>query len=290
MSQEGRVAVVTDSVSSMRPEYPVVQKLGIDVLPVEIVFSEGNKLSVYSDFDITPSELYRRMRGSKQLPSTSGSITRVAIEAYRRLACETDSIISIHATARHSAAYDSAVNAARHVREEKPGLSIEVIDSQSISLGMWFLAEQAAGLAQQGAYLEEIKEQVLATVPKIGFLLTLATLDNAIKGGRVHFLAGYLATLLKIKPILGIIDGELKEVGRARTLAKAREEMINRVKCEKGQVVKMAVVHTNDLKAAEEVKQELAGFYAEEISVYEAGAALGVHGGEGAVAVIFQKA
>ena len=290
MNPKGKVAVVTDSASSMRPEYPVVQELGVDVLPVEIIFSEGGKLVPCSDFDITPSELYRRMRESKRIPLTSGAITGAAIEAYQRLASETDSIISIHATSRHSTVYDSAVNAATHVREQRPELSIAVIDSRSLSLGIWFLVEQAVLLAQQGVLLEEIEKEVLATLPKIRFLVTFSTLENAIKGGRVHFLAGYLAALLKIKPILELIDGELKETGRMRTVAKARQEMINRVRGEKEQIVKMAVMHTNDLKAGEEVRQELAEFYAKEIPVYEAGAALGVHGGEGAVAIIYQKA
>ncbi len=288
MNPDGRVAVVTDSVSSMRPEYPEVEELGVNVLPVEIIFSEGNKLVPCSDFDITPSELYRRMRDSKRIPLTSGAITGLAIDAYQRLASETNSIISIHATSRHSTAYDSVVNAAKYVREQKPGLSIEVIDSRSMSLGLWFLAEQAAMLARLGAHLQQIKEEVLAAMPKIKFLVTLRTLENAIKGGRVHFLAGYLATLLNIKPILEVVDGELKEAGRARTLAKARQEVINRVKAVKDDIVKMAVVHTNDLPAAEETRQELASFYPNEIRVYEAGAALGVHGGEGAVAVVFQ--
>ncbi len=290
MSLVPKVAVVTDSASSMRPEYPEVQELGVNVLPAEIIFSEGDKLVPCSDFDITPAELYRRMRDSKRIPLTSGGITGVAIETYERLANQTNSIISIHATSRHSTLYDSTVNAARHIMEKKPELSIEVIDSRGISMGLWFLVEQAVMLARGGARLEQIKEEVLATMPKIRFLLSLATLENAIKGGRVHFLAGYLAALLNIKPILELVDGELKETGRMRTLARARQEMMNRVRDEKSEIVKMAVVHTNDLNAAEETKQELAAFYHKEIRVYEAGAALGVHGGEGAVALIFQKA
>jgi len=290
MNPEQKVAIVTDSASSMRPEYSKVQELKVSLIPLEISFLKDRKIIPYSDFEITSEELYQKMRNSKTLPQTSGGIIGKAIETYKRLANETNSIISIHITSKHSTAYSSAFMAATQVMETKPELSIEVIDSKSVSLGIWFLAEQAAKLAQQGANLEEIKKKVLETIPKIGFLATPATLKNVIKGGRVPFLKGHAGNFLKIRPILGLTDGKLEEVAKTIGTGRARREIVNKIKNENNQIIKMGVFHTNDPKAAEKVRKRLAKFYSGEIPIYEAGPVIGVHAGEGTVGVVFQKA
>ena len=289
MSKE-RVAVVTDSGCSRTQEEEQVKELGVVILPLEIKFFQKGEWVICSDKDISPQEFYTRMRAEKQLPQTSGSVLGPAIENYERLSRETNSIISIHLTSRHSVAYQSACNAANYVMDGKPGLAIEIIDSRSLSLGTWFLAEMAAQMAGQGASLKEIQQETLATVPKIDLWATLSTLENAIKGGRLPFLVGYLGNVFKLKPILRLIDGEFKDVGKIRTTFKARQELVKRVEGENAEIIKMAVIHTNDPQAAQQVQQELARFYHQQISIYEAGPVLGVHGGEGAVGVVFQKA
>jgi DegV family protein with EDD domain len=273
----------------MRPEYPLVEELDVHLLPLQMTFVEGEEGRTYSDFEITPTELYRRMRHARQLPQTSGAILGAAIQTYMALASETDSIVSIHLTSKHSAAYESAVQAAQYVKEGRPGLSIVVIDSKSVSLGTWFLVEEAAQMAQEGASLEQVTERVLAAIPKTHLLATLSTLENVIKGGRVGSLAGYLATLLQIKPILETREGVLVEAGRGRSVAKARQEIIRRVRDLGDRISKVGVLHTNDPGGGAKAVMALREVFSREIPVCDAGAALGVHGGEGALGIAFQE-
>lgn len=284
------VEVITDSGASIRPEDKEAKEYNVTIVPLNITFFENGQPKSYDDLDFTPWELYRRIRESEELPQTSGAMIGKITEVYKELSKKTDSIISIHITSKHSVAWESAVQGAEIAREKIPELSIEVIDSRQISLGTWFLAELAAKLSQEGISLEEIKNEVLITVPKIQLYAALSTLDNIIKGGRVPTLAGYLGKALKIMPVLGVIDGEIKDVGKVRSVGKARKEMVRRVEGEEKEIVKMAVLHTNDLEAAKEVREALAEFYKGKIPIYEAGPVLGVHAGEGAAGVVFQRA
>jgi DegV family protein with EDD domain len=290
MHPEKKPAVVIDSGSSIRPEDKITQELEITILPLDITFSENGKLVTYPDLDLSADEFYQKMAESKQLPTTSGAIPGRALEAYQKLSETTDSIISVHLTSKHSAAYPSALRAAQMAKEENPELTIEVIDSRQISLGIWLLAEMAARLSQQGATLEEIKQETLATIPKIETYAALATLKNIIAGGRVPALAGYLGMALKIKPVLKIIDGRLEEIAKIRTVRKARAEMVKMVEREEAEIVKMAVIHANDPASAWKVRRALNQFYSGEISVHEVGPVLGVHAGQGTVGIAFQKA
>jgi DegV family protein with EDD domain len=288
MNLERKVRVVTDSGSSMRPEYEEAKESGITIIPLEVVFTADGQSATYSDFEISPEEFYRKMSQAKELPTTSGAIESKAHQVYQALSRKTNGIVSIHITSQHSAAWETAYLPAEAAKKDIPELSIEVIDSKQASLGVWFLAEMAAKLSQEGASLEEIKQEVLENIPKVQLLATLSTLDNVIKGGRVPALAGYAAKILDIKPIIGIEDGLLREFGRGRTVNKARRNMISMVKDEV-EIVRMAVVHTNDPEAAGEVKEALGEFYKGKIPIYEAGPVLGVHAGEGAVGIIFQR-
>lgn len=285
-----RVEVVTDSGASIRPEDKEAKEYNITIVPLNITFFEDGQPKSYDDLEFTPGEFYRKMRESKELPQTSGAVIGKIAKIYEELSGKTDSIISIQITSKHSVAWESAVQGAEMTQAKIPELSIEVIDSRQISLGTWFLAELAAKLSQEGASLEEIKNEVLITIPKIQLYAALSTLDNIIKGGRVPTLMGYVGKTLNILPVLGVFDGEIKDIGKVRTVGKARKEMIKKVEGEEKEIVRMAVLHTNDPEAAEEVREALAEFYKGKIPIYEAGPVLGVHAGEGAVGVAFQRA
>lgn len=291
MTPEKPVAVVTDSGSSLRPEYPVARELGITVVPLDIKFFIDGQWVSAPDLDFTPAEFYRRMRDSEKLPQTSGAITGRIADVYRGLSeRKANSAISIHITAEHSVAWESAVMGANLARGETEALSIEVIDSQNLSVGTLFLAELAARMSQKGANLEEIKEAVLETIPKVELRVVLESLDNLKAGGRAQeVVKAYLATLIRVSPVLGLVKGKLGTVSLERSLKRARGRMVEMVG-DSGQPVKMAVLHTNAIDLAEELRERLAEIYRGEISIYEAGPVLGAHAGPRAVGAVWQTA
>ena len=121
MTSVQRVAVVTDTCSSIRPDDELAQEHEVVVIPVDVKFFEGGRYVSYSDVDITPQEFYERMRASEKLPQTSGAITGRIVKAFERLSRETRSIISIHVTSKHSVAWESAVLGKKLTQEKMDG-------------------------------------------------------------------------------------------------------------------------------------------------------------------------
>lgn len=290
MSTENKVAVVTDSGSSIRPESPLAKEYDVVSVPLDIKFFEKNRWVNYSDTDLTPSEFYDKMRLSPKLPQTSGAISGKLTKHYEKFADENRPIISIHITSRHSTAWESAVLASNIVKEKHPQLLIEVIDSKQVSIAEWFLAEQAAHLAQGGYSLEDIKRITLETIPKIDIFTSLSTFENVVRGGRLPSAAGYLGNKLQIKPLAGIVDGEIKFQGVTRTNKNVQKEFVKRIENTKGEIVKMAIVHTNFPEGALALKQTLSQIYSGNIDIFEAGPVIGVHTGEKGLGIAIQKA
>lgn len=289
MNKENNVCVVVDSGSSMRESSPEVKEREISILPLEVKFLENGTWVPYLDSELSADEFYNKMAESKILPQTSGAVTGRASKLYESLAKESDSIISIHITAKHSVAHESALLAANLVMEANPEVVIEVIDSKIVSIGTWFLAEKAALLSAEGYPLEDIKRLLLETVPKIDLITFLPSLNNLIKGGRVPALKGMIGNLLNIKPIIGFVDGQIRELSKTRTISKAKQELVSRFIGIKEEVVKLAILHTNNEEGARELQTDLASYYPGTIPVYEAGPVLGVHAGSGAVGIALLK-
>lgn len=290
MSIENKVAVVTDTGSSIHPESDITKELDITIVPLDIKFFENKEWVSMSDADVSPEDFYSKMKASEKLPQTSGAITGRINNTYQELGQEHSSIISIHVTAQHSAVWESAILGSKLAIEKNPHLLIEVIDSKQVSLGIWFLAQEAAKLANEGYPLEDIKRLVLETIPKIELFVSLSTLENVIKGGRLPSAAGFLESKLHLKPIIGLENGKLKIQNITRTNQSAQKELIKRVENTKGKIVKLAIIHTNFPEGAEILRQNIQPYYVGNIGIYEAGPALGVHAGEKAVGIALQKA
>ncbi len=290
MSVENKVAVVIDSGSSIRPDSSLAKELDVTVVPLDIKFYENGEWFSYSDADISTEDFYSKMRSSIKLPQTSGSIPGKLQKLYEKYGEENRPVISIHITSRHSTVWESAILGSRLAIENNPHLLVSVIDSKSVSIPIWFLAEQAAKLANEGYPLKDITHITLETVPKTSVRVALSTFENVVKGGRLSSAAGFLGNTLQLKPIVGIVDGGIKFEGMTRTNHNAQNELIKKVENTKEDIVKLAVIHTNFPEGAEILKENLSKIYSKEINIYEAGPALGVHAGEKGLAVALQKA
>lgn len=287
---ERKVAVVTDTGTSMRPDSLEVQKLGVTVVPLEIKLWEKNQFVPYLDTTISPSDFYQQMRVSERLPQTSGAIPGRLAETFRKLGEKAGSIISLHITSKHSAVWESAILAKNLVQDEKAQKTpVEVIDTKQVSIAAWFPVEAAAQLSLKKATLAEIKNEVKEAIEKTQLYVTLQTFENLKKGGRGdEILKAVFASMLSIYPVISLVDGKLKNLAFARSVQKARERMIEMVG-DAGKLVRLAVVHTNAPNLAEKIKEALGKIYKGTIPVYEAGPVLAVHAGEGAIGIAFQK-
>jgi DegV family protein with EDD domain len=286
-----RVQVVTDSGTSIRPGSPQAKEIGVTVVPLGVSIYEKGAYVAHLDLDsdVPLVDFYKDMITSPKSPQTSGAVVGPLKEIYQDLSRK-GPVISIHITSRHSTAYGSAYTARSEVQDAQGEINpIEIVDSKFVSLATWFLVELAASLSKAGASLNEIKEQVLLAIPKIQIYTVLANFDNLRKGGRgTKALAGVMASILSIYPVIGFRDGELTPFNLHRTSTKAIDTMIQMVGDE-GRLARLAIVHTNAPDLAKSIKEKAKKIYPGEITTHDGGPPLSSHAGIGAIAIASLK-
>jgi DegV family protein with EDD domain len=270
------VAVVTDSTADLQPA--VRERLGVAVVPL-IINWDGK---TYRDkLDLTQAEFYRRLRTSKSLPRT-GAPSLAAFEAvFREQLKQHDAVVSLNLAARLSGTYEVARRAAESVDPRH----IVVIDSGSVSVCLGWLAEMAATLARAGAALGDIVERLEEARGRLRILALLETLEFLQRGGRIGRAAALAGTLLAVKPILSVKDGEVAPVERVRTMNGALRRLVELVVAQ-GPVERLGVIDADAASNAAQVERQLRERYPDlGVERGELGPVVGTHGGPGLVGV-----
>lgn len=270
------VKVVTDSASDIPAT--IARELGITVVPCNVHFGE----KTYRDgVDLTSEEFFMELARSPTLPTTSQPAVGVFEETYRRLAKETDQIVSIHLPAKLSATLSSAHLAARSF----PDLEIAIIDSTQVCMAQGWLAIIAARAARRGMGLADIVALVEDTIPRLRLIALLDTLEYLQRGGRIGKASALLGTLLNVKPLLQVLDGEALPLGNVRTRRKALQRLVEIVG-DLGPLEEVAVMHANAPAIARRLVEMLSPIHPpDRILIGQVGAILGTHAGPGAVGV-----
>lgn len=244
------VAVVTDSTSDLPAELALQNR--ITVVPLYVHFGEE---AFQDGVDIRADEFYTRLQAEKVFPTTSAPSAGIFMEVYRQLAKDHDAIISLHLSSKVSATYSAARQAADELKSE--GITVEPIDTLQASMALGLVAIKVAELAADGASLDELVSQAESLSARARFTGLVETLEYLQKGGRIGKAQALLGSLLRIKPILALIDGEAHGIERART----RSRGINRIKAlvaEAAPLEALCVLHTTDHELADEIANDLA--------------------------------
>jgi DegV family protein with EDD domain len=271
------IGVVTDSTADLPPA--LQERYGLAVVPL-IVNWDGQTFR--DKVDLSTEEFYRRLRMSKTLPKT-GAPSLAAFEAAFREQLKThEAVISINLAAGLSGTYEVAHRAAQSVDPQR----VFVLDSGSVSICMGWLAEMAANLAQKGLEPAAIIEQLTETRGRLRILALLETLEFLQRGGRIGRAAALAGTLLSVKPILSVRDGEVAPVERVRTMNGALRRLVELV-VSAGPLERLGVVQADALANADRVTDQLRGHFPDLTTIDrgELGPVVGTHGGPGVIGV-----
>ncbi len=288
MNNARNVQIVTDSASDIPAE--VVARLGITVVPLLVNFgTEEFKDRV--DLDI--AEFWRRCAETAELPQTATPSAGVFEQTYREVAGAqsggdpsggTSEIVAIILSGALSATIEAARMGAQAVA---PDIAVTVVDSNNVSIAQGQLVMLAAEMAQAGAASAEIERTVNDAIGRTHLYATLDTLENLRKGGRIGAAQSLLGSVLSIKPLIKIADGEVKPDGKQRTRTKALAHLYGLVEAQAGDIEQLAVIHA-EAKDAGEFAQRLAPLMDTEIMVTDIGPVVSVHAGIGAIGVAFR--
>ncbi len=272
------VRIVTDSTADLPAD--VVERLGITVVAQNVHFGTDT----YKDnVTITPDTFFSMLASSKELPKTSQASPGEFKEVYDSVGDGADGIVSIHVAAKLSGTYNSAVQATELTSATCP---IEVVDTAQASMGEGLVVIAAAEAAQAGASTEEVATLAKEASARARCMCLLETLEFLQKGGRIGKAQAMLGSVLQIKPMITVRDGEVHELGKARTFAKALAKMTE-IAQGFAPADSLAVIHSTTPDAAQTMANELASMLPSGATPYIArmGPALGVHVGPGAIGI-----
>ena len=273
-----RTIIVTDSTAGLAPQE--CEKHGIHVVPLYIrfgdqIFREG--------VDISSEQMFNRIRRSSISPVTSPPTVDDFRTLYRQLATQTEEIISVHLSSRLS----QTVNHAKRASQSLLGRTrIHVVDSQSASAGLAILARETARAASRDMNLDELIPYVRGLIPRIYVAFFVDTLEYLERGGRIGKAEALLGSMLNIKPLLILEDGEIQPLEKVRTRAKAVEKLSEFV-AEFSSIEELHILQEQENQETRQFRELLKEFFPNLATpVLPYGPVLASHVGPGAMGVI----
>jgi DegV family protein with EDD domain len=268
------IRIVTDSTCDLPEE--VIRKYGIGVVPLYI---HAGGREYLDGVDLARSEFYERLPSFQPVPTTAVPSPEVFRRVYEQMAAEgATEILSIHISVKLSAMVDIAREAAKITNT----VPVTVLDSRQLSLGMGFEVLTAAEMASQGRSMPEILAMLEKQIARTHVFAALDTLEFMRRSGRMNFALAALGTLLQIKPLLKMYDGE-PAAERVRTRGGAVKRLIELL-LESGPYEKAAILHSAAAERARELLDEIRNLLpAGDIWMEEINPVIGTHIGPGVI-------
>ncbi len=273
------VHLIVDSTADIPAER--ARELGIRVVPLMVLFGE----EAYRDgVDLGAAEFYAKLKATQAMPTTSAPSPGLFEQTYREaIAAGASSILEISISGALSATYSVAKQVAEMVAAETK-VPIEVIDSRSVSMGFGLPAEIIAAEARNGASLADLKAHAESLLNRVRLYATLDTLEFLQRGGRIGRAQALVGTLLSMKPLLQVRDGQVLPLERVRTWGKALER-IGQLVQQLGPLETLTVVGTDE--ASRQMLIDIVRpFWSGPIETSALGPVVGAHAGPGAAGVI----
>ena len=246
--------IVTDSGTDLWLPPEQAAALNVHIVPL-IVSLDG--ISYREGVDIQPEAFYELLANTESLPTTSQPSAGDFAEVYRQLAATDPDILSIHMTSGLSGTYNSALEGAKLV----PEANITSVDTKTLSAAAGWQVEAAAKALKAGWPLDK----VLALIGRIGevseSMYTLKELKYLIHGGRISHMKGLIASVLNIKPLIGVekVNGTYVQLAQARTFKRAVAGLVNLMaeKHAPGSALRVQVLHSNNLEGASMLREQV---------------------------------
>ncbi|MFF2910096.1 DegV family protein [Paenibacillus sp. NPDC057934] len=278
------VKIFSDSTSDLPQGWK--EKYDVGIVPLYVVFDDGT----YKDgVDITPEEVYSKVAAKGSLPKTAAPSPADFMAAFAPVIESGNDIVYISLSSALSSTYQNALLAAGEFPEGK----VEVVDSETLCGGIALLVMKAVRAAAKGHSATEIAELLKTARKHMDTQFVVDTLDYLYMGGRCSGMQNFIGSLLKIRPVLKLVDGSIVPVSKVRgKKEKAVEQMLQNALADIKHMDKelLIVAHTlaeEDAQYLKRALQQATG--AQEIAVIEAGCVIGSHCGPQTVGLMYLR-
>lgn len=280
------IAVVTDSASDL--ELGEIE--GVTVVPLHLHFGD----EVFEDgLTLSKPDFWQRMdrvlSDGGVLPTTSQPAPGVFRDAYQVLIdAGAEGVVSVHISGKLSGTLNSARQGASLLENAPP---FEFVDTESASMAVGWAAEAALAAIQAGAGVAEAAEAARELAARTRTMLFVETLDYLLRGGRIGRARQLAGKMLRMRPLLELVEGEVADVERPRTRKKALDRLYAQI-MSNGEPERVAILHGSaaaDANAlARRVSESCGGM---DVPVILSSPVLGAHIGPGTVgATILRRA
>ena len=274
------IRIITDSTSDIPIENQA--SLGIDIVPLSVIF-EGEK---YTDgIELKKEQFYKMLSSSTTLPTTS-QVNPDEFEAlFKSYIDAGDTVVGIFISSKLSGTYQSAVIAKEALGSDQ----IFIIDSKSATFGLALLVYEAIKMRDNNADSEQIYAAINALSNCVKFYAVVNTLKYLKMGGRLSSSAAILGGVLHIKPLVSIVDGEVKSVAKERGQKAAFAWILDKLKKDAPDTKYPFVVgHSNDPGVMQEFITYITGAVSTATPIIcEIGCVIGTHSGPGCVGLAY---
>jgi len=238
---------VTDSGVDLSLSPEQLAELDINVVPLTVTLE---RKTYREGVDITPEEFYRLLEKAQSFPVTSQPSVGSFTEVYKHIAATDPDILSIHMSSGLSGTLNSAQAAAKLV----PEANVTHVDTKTLSAAAGWQVEAAAKAIKAGWPKERILSLMKSISNASESIYTLKELKYLIHGGRISHLTGIVASLLNIKPLIGVEKegGTYVQLGRVRTFTQAIKGLVDLItqRHAPGSSLRVQVLHSNNPEGA----------------------------------------
>ncbi len=275
------IRILTDSTCDLSAEQ--AREAEIQILPLKVCFGD----EVYVDgVDLTKEAFYQKLAASHHLPTTAQVNPEEFCGCFEQARQAGDAVIGIFLSSELSGTYQSAV-----IAREMCGGEIYLIDSRTVTFGLALLVTQAVKLKKSGKTAREIVETLEEMKGKLSFYAAVDTLKYLKKGGRLSGTAAMMGGLLHIKPLIGIVDGKVEAIAKARGMGAAQDWLLERFRQEAPDMRHgIFFGHTNAAAACEAFQQKVLAEAGDcDHKIIDIGSVVATHAGPGCVGFSYFK-
>jgi len=243
--------IVTDSGTDINLSSEQQKELNIHVVPLNVSLGDA---TYREGVDIQPAEFYPLLAETEDMPTTSQPSAGEFADVYKNILEYDQDILSIHISSGLSGTYNSAIAGA----EMLPDANITVIDAKTLSAAAGWQVEAAARAIKKGWELDRVKSLLERISAASDSIYTLSELKYLIHGGRISHMKGLVASILNIKPLIGVEKegGTYVQMGQSRTFKRAVQGLVDLMgeKHPPGSELRVQVLHSFNFEGAARLK------------------------------------
>lgn len=278
------IKLVTDSTAYIPKE--LLDELDIKVASLNVVINNESKREV----EVSNETFYIEMDKSNEIPTSSQPSIEEVKSIFEEVIKNGDEVVAVFLSSKMSGTFSSAHLIKEMILEENENAKITIIDSKSNCMQMGYAVIEGARAAKKGKAIGEVVERINHVIDNSRFVFIPDTLKYLKKGGRIGGAASLVGTILQIKPILTVKDGETTVYDKVRTKKKAIDTMIAALlkDIEGKELGEVAVHHINCVEEGNELAEKLKEVLKiENVIVQSIGPIIGLHVGPGSIGIAY---